>query len=65
MAGLGLGPPDFALFEVSDPDERADLLEGKLQPKLAELGVQCLPGLSRVAGKELFAHAGKVPRRKG
>jgi uncharacterized protein YktB (UPF0637 family) len=65
MAGLGLGPPDFALFEISDPDERAAQLEAKLQPKLAELGEQCVPGLARVAGKALFVHAGKVPRRKG
>jgi uncharacterized protein YktB (UPF0637 family) len=65
MAGLGLGPPDFALFEISDPDERAAQLEEQLQPKLVELGQQCLPGLARVAGKALFVHAGKVPRRKG
>jgi uncharacterized protein YktB (UPF0637 family) len=65
MAGLGLGPPDFALFEIDDPDERAEVLEARLQPKLATLAGQCLPGLARVAGKELFAHSGKVPRRKG
>jgi hypothetical protein len=65
MAGLGLGPPDFALFEISDPDERAGELEAKVLPKLAGLGDQCLPGLARVAGKELFVHTGKVPRRKG
>ena len=65
MAGLGLGPPDFALFEISDPDERAGELEAKLLPKLSGLGDQCLPGLARVAGKELFVHTGKVPRRKG
>ena len=44
MAGLGLGPPDFALFEIDDPDDRAAALEAKLQPKLAALGEQCLPG---------------------
>ncbi len=65
MAGLGLGPPDFAVFEIDDPDERADALETVLQPKLAEIGDHCLSGLSRVAGKELFAHSGKVARRKG
>jgi hypothetical protein len=65
MAGLGLGPPDFALFEIEDPDDRAAALESTLQPKLAQLGSECLAGLSRVAGKELFVHAGKVPRRKG
>ena len=65
MAGLGLGPPDFALFEIDDPDDRAEMLEERLQPKLAALGGQCLQGLARVAGKELFVHTGKVARRKG
>jgi uncharacterized protein YktB (UPF0637 family) len=65
MAGLGLGPSDFALFEIPDPDERADELEAKLSPKLAALGEQCVPGLARVAGKELFTHSGKIARRKG
>ncbi len=65
MAGLGIGPPDFALFEIEDPDERAEALEATLEPKLAVLGTQCQPGLARVAGKELFVHPGKVSRRKG
>jgi uncharacterized protein YktB (UPF0637 family) len=65
MAGLGLGPPDFALFEIDDPDERASVLEERLQPKLAAVAEQCLPGLARVAGKDLFVHSGKVTRRKG
>ena len=65
MAGLGLGPPDFALFEIDDPDERAHALEGQLQPKLADIAEECLPGLGRVAGKELFTHPGKLLRRKG
>jgi uncharacterized protein YktB (UPF0637 family) len=65
MAGLGLGPSDFALFEIDDPDDRADALDGTLQPKLLAIGTQCISGLSRVAGKELFAHPGKLPRRKG
>jgi len=34
MAGLGLGPLDFGLFELDDPDARTAALEGKLQPKL-------------------------------
>jgi hypothetical protein len=65
MAGLGLGPPDFALFEIDDPDERASVLEARLQPKLATVAGQCLPGLARVAGKELFVHSAKIARRKG
>ncbi|ABC80355.1 DUF1054 family protein [Anaeromyxobacter dehalogenans] len=64
MAGLGLGPPDFALFELGDPDERARALDEELQPKLLALGVQCNSGLARVAGKELFVHPGKLPRRR-
>jgi hypothetical protein len=65
MAGLGIGPPDFALFEIDDPDERATALEEQLQPKLTSIGAHCLAGLGRVAGKELFAHPGKIARRKG
>lgn len=65
MAGLGLGPPDFALFEIDDPDERAETLEAVLQPKLLEIGGHCLSGLARVAGKPLFAHPGRLARRKG
>lgn len=65
MAGLGLGPPDFALFEIDDPDERAEALESVLQPKLVALAGLCLSGLTRVAGKPLFIHSGKVARRRG
>ncbi len=65
MAGLGLGPTEFALFEIDDADARADALERSLQPKLAGIGQQCLSGLSRVAGKDLHCHPGKVMRRKG
>ncbi len=65
MAGLGLGPPDFALFEIVDPEDRARALERTLQPKLLEIGQQCVSGLARVAGKELHCHAPKIAHRKG
>ena len=65
MAGLGLGPADFALFEIGDPEERAAALDETLQPKLLDLGVNCLAGLGRVAGKDLHAHPGKLGRRRG
>jgi hypothetical protein len=65
MAGLGLGPSDFALFEIGDPDERAAALEATLQPKLLRIGEGCLPGLVRVAGADLFVHPGRLPRRRG
>ena len=45
MAGLGLGPPDFALFEIDEPDDRAAALEATLEPKLSTLGAQCVQGL--------------------
>jgi uncharacterized protein YktB (UPF0637 family) len=65
MAGLGLGPGDFAQFEIDEPDDRAGALEAKLQPKLLEVARHALPGLARVVGKELHPHAGKLVRRKG
>ena len=65
MAGLGLGPSDFALFEIADADGRADALEARLLPKVARIGDQALPGLARLAGRELFLHPAKVARRKG
>ena len=65
MAGLGLEPSDFELFEIDDPDDRADALEANLQPKLAAIADHCVSGLARVAGKDLFCHSVKVARRKG
>jgi len=65
MAGLGLGPTDFELFEIDDPEERAAALDATLQPRLRAVGGLCLPGLSRVAGRPLHLHDGKVARRRG
>jgi len=65
MAGLGLGPSDFSLFEIDDPDERSAALEAALRPKLVAIGARCVSGLSRVAGKELFVHPGRIAHRKG
>jgi hypothetical protein len=65
MAGLGLGPADFALFEIDDPDGRADALERALSPKLAALGEQCRAGLGRVVARPLHLHPVKPTRRKG
>jgi len=64
MAGLGIGPDEFALFEIEDPVERADRLERQLQPKLQSLGDEIVEGLSRVVGKDLFLHDTKIVRRK-
>lgn len=64
MAGVGLGPSDFQLFEIDDPDQRGSALEQSLLPKLVALGAGCLPGLARVAGQELHLHAARIPRRR-
>jgi hypothetical protein len=64
MAGLGLGPADFELFEIDDPGRRAVALEATLHPKLQAIGEQCLDGLSRLSGRPLHAHPARpVPRR--
>jgi hypothetical protein len=65
MAGLGLGPGDFDLFEIDDPDDRAAALDATLQPKLHVIGDLCLPGLARVAGRALVLHDARTPRRRG
>lgn len=64
MAGVGLGPSDFQLFAIDDPDQRGAALEQSLLPKLVTLGTGCVTGLSRVAGRELHLHAARVPRRR-
>ena len=65
MAGIGIGPEEFAVFEIDDPDRRAAALEARVQPKLASLGGEIVEGLSRVAGRPLHPHCPRVPRRKG
>ena len=65
MAGLGLGPADFELFEIDDPDARAAALETTLQPKLLAIGTQCLGGLARLTGRPLFAHQARPTGRRG
>jgi uncharacterized protein YktB (UPF0637 family) len=64
MAGLGLGPSDFALFEIDDPDERGIALEATLLPKLMTVGTSAVSGLSRVAGQELFVHPCRIHHRR-
>ncbi len=64
MAGVGLEPSDFALFEIDDPGERGAALETSLVPKLVALGNGCLAGLSRVAGEDLHLHVARIHHRK-
>ena len=65
MAGLGVGPAEFALFRIVDPEERSDALESKLSPALLHIGNELVGGLSRVSGASLTAQLGKLIRRKG
>ena len=65
MACLGFGPADFELFEIDDPSDRAAAIDAVLQPKLRRIAADCLPGLTRIAGRPLHAHDGKAARRKG
>jgi len=65
MAGLGLGPDEFALFRIADPEERAQALETKLTPALARVGTLLADGLSRIAGAPLLVQAGRPARRRG
>ncbi len=65
MAGLGLGPEDFALFEIEDAGARAAALEGVLSPKLRLLADHSLAGLTRVAGRGLHAHGAAVTPHRG
>ncbi len=65
MAGLGIGPEEFEVFDIEDPQERSGALDARLAPRLRALGSGLAGGLSRVAGTPLHPHVGKVQRRKG
>jgi len=65
MAGIGIGPDDFEIFAIDDPDERGRAVEVRLQPKLVALGRELAGGLSRVVGRELCSQYGKLSRRRG
>lgn len=64
MAGLGVGPEEFALFRIVDPDQRADALERRLSPALVRIGNDIAGGLSRIAGASLSPQGVKLARRK-
>ncbi len=64
MAGLGIGPEEFALFRIVDPGQRAAALEGRLTPTLVRIGQDLVGGLSRVAGTPLHVFPGRLARRR-
>jgi uncharacterized protein YktB (UPF0637 family) len=65
MAGLGIGPEEFAIFAIEDLEGRARALDQRLAPLLNALSQALCEGLSRVAGMALHAHLGKIQRRRG
>jgi hypothetical protein len=65
MAGLGLGPAEFELFEIDDPGQRAVALERSIQPRLESIAAQCLGGLSRLSGRPLHPHVARATLRRG
>ena len=65
MAGLGIGPEDFALFRIGDPEDRSAALEGTLAPKLQRIGEPLVGGLTRVTGVELQLQPVRPPHRRG
>ena len=65
MAGLGIGPGEFAAFGIVDPEGRARALEAVLAPALARVGDELVGGLSRVTGAPLVAQPGRPARRRG
>lgn len=64
MAGLGIGPEQFAIFRIADPDQRARALEDSLAPVLFRVGAELAGGLSRVVGEPLSADPGRIAWRR-
>jgi uncharacterized protein YktB (UPF0637 family) len=64
MAGLGIGPDEFSLFRIHDPEERAGALESILAPALHHIGEELVGGLARMTAAPLTLQPGKVSRRR-
>jgi hypothetical protein len=65
MAGLGIGPDEFAAFRLRDPEARGDALESVVGAALGRVADGVASGLSRVAGAPLAVQPGKLLRKKG
>ncbi len=65
MAGLGIGPGEFAIFGIRDPGQRAQALEAVVTPALSRIGRELVDGLARVTGAALLLQAARPLRRRG
>jgi len=65
MAGIGIGPGDFAVLELEAAGDRARTVEATLQPRLLAVGRVLSGGLSRVVGRELHPQIVRPGRRRG
>jgi hypothetical protein len=64
MAGLGIGPDDFAIFAIGDPDDRARAIDAVLVPKLGRVAAALADGISRIVAATLQIHAVPPQRRR-
>jgi hypothetical protein len=65
MAGIGIGPREFAVLAIAEAGERARQVEAVLQPWLAAAGRGLAPALTRVLGRPLHPVAGTWVARRG
>jgi hypothetical protein len=65
MAGIGIGPREFAVLAIADAGERARQVEAVLQPWLAAAGRELATALTRVLGRPLQPHPGTRAARRG
>ena len=65
MAGIGIGPPEFAVLEIEDPALREQEVTRRLAPRLELVAAPLAAGLSRVMGRDVLPLVGTVARRRG
>jgi hypothetical protein len=65
MAGIGIGPREFAVLETAGPEECQRLVAAVLLPRLEALGGELAGALTRVMGRRLVPQVGTSARRRG
>ncbi len=65
MAGIGIGPPEFAVLEIEDPALREQEVARRLSPRLDHVSAPLAAGLSRVMGRDVLPLVGTAARRRG
>ncbi len=65
MAGIGIGPEEFAALGIEDPEARAAACARLLEPRLRLLSGHLASGVSRVMGRDVEPLVGTAVRRRG